>query len=49
MIAHISAKVDSTEEVLWVENPLTLLPAFACKEPRRMCGLGRSPDFQSEK
>lgn len=37
---HLLAKVDSTEEVLWVEHPLTLLPAFACKEPRRMCDRG---------
>lgn len=37
---HLLAKVDSTEEALWVEHPLALLPASACKEPFYACVVG---------
>ena len=37
---HLLAKVDSTEKALWVEHPLTLLPASACKEPFCACVVG---------
>lgn len=45
---HLLAKVDSTEEALWVEHPLTLLPALPARSLSAHVWLGRS-DSQSEK